>query len=266
MRVGLLQAAPVTEEPAACLRGLWGRLEEARAAGADILVTPEMFLSGYNVGRARIEAAALRADDAQWRDIAGRVREIGVSLAIGLPLLGAGGLRNAAVLFPSDGGSPLQYAKTHLFGETEKQIFIPGDRLSEVKEMALPSGEQVRIALAICYDIEFPEVARDAAIKGADILLCPTANMEPYRSVATRLAPARAEENSLAAAYVNYVGQEGDLTYCGLSCLCDAQGQDVVRLADDAPGLVYGDIDVAAGRARRLETTYLLDRRPELYS
>ena len=48
----------------------------------------------------------------------------------------------------------------------------------------------------------------------------PTANMAPFEGVATRLVPARAEENAVFVAYANYVGAEGAFAYFGLSCVC----------------------------------------------
>ena len=51
-----------------------------------------------------------------------------------------------------------------------------------------------RISLAICYDVEFPEVVRAFALSGTDLVVIPTANMTAFDSVATRLVPARAEK------------------------------------------------------------------------
>jgi predicted amidohydrolase len=118
--------------------------------------------------------------------------------------------------------------------------------------------------LAICYDIEFPELARTLALAGADAILAPTANMAPYDSVATRLVPARAEENAVFIAYANYVGAEPPFDYFGLSCVCDPTGADIAR-AGDGETMIFADLDKAALAAARASATHLADRRPELY-
>ena len=85
-----------------------------------------------------------------------------------------------------------KYDKTHLFGDVDCQLFIAGTQLSKVVTL-----NGWRIGLAICYDVEFPEVVRALALNGTDLVVIPTANMTPFDSVATRLVPARAEENAV---------------------------------------------------------------------
>ena len=63
----------------------------------------------------------------------------------------------------------------------------------------------------------------------ADVVLVPTASMQPYVGVATRVVPARAEKNEIYVAYANRVGVEGVFEYCGLACITEPVGIDVVR-------------------------------------
>ena len=121
------------------------------------------------------------------------------------------------------------------------------------------------MALAICYDVEFPELPRALALAGADLVLCPTANMAPFETVAARLVPARGHENGIAIAYANYCGREGEFTYCGLSCICGDDGEDLARAGGDKEELIIAELSLDDVRRARRETTYLADRRPALY-
>ena len=81
----------------------------------------------------------------------------------------------------------MNYRKTHLFGALDRGTFVPGDGLPEPVEL-----DGLRLGMLICYDVEFPETVRLLALAGADCVLVPTAQMEPYDFVARSLVPARA--------------------------------------------------------------------------
>ena len=114
------------------------------------------------------------------------------------------------------------------------------------------------------HDIEFPELARALSLNGAEVLLVPTANMAPYHSVSERLVPARAEENAVFVAYANLVGNEGDTTYAGGSCICGPDGEDLERAGGSAT-LIVADLNKDALIKARKTATHLTDRRPDLY-
>jgi predicted amidohydrolase len=88
--------------------------------------------------------------------------------------------------------------------------------------------------------------------------------MAPYESVATRLVPARAEENAVYLAYANYAGREGAFHYFGLSCVCGPDGTDLSR-AGRGEEMIFADLDKAELAEARAQATHLADRRPELY-
>lgn len=249
---------------AGAVEGL-ARLDRAAAAaavgGADVLVLPEMALTGYNIGSAAVAAAAEPEGGAIEQALALAARRRGIALLAGYPRLDAEGrVRNHVRLAGRDGAALADYDKTHLFGEVDRAAFQPGERLAPVVELG-----GWRIGIAICYDIEFPETARALALAGAEAILTPTANMAPYDSVALRLAPARAEENGVFLAYANYCGAEGDFDYVGLSCVCGPDGADLVR-AGRGEEMVFADLDRERLRAARAAATHLADRRPELYA
>jgi 5-aminopentanamidase len=92
----------------------------------------------------------------------------------------------------------------------------------------------------------------------------PTALMDPFEVVARTVVPARAIENQVFLAYANRCGREGDLRYCGQSCVVGPDGADLAR-AGRGEELILADLDLERLAAARRDNTYLADRRPELY-
>jgi predicted amidohydrolase len=260
MRLALAQWRPVTGGTAEGLARLDADAAKAAAAGADLLMTPEMALTGYAIGADAVRAAA----DPEGGPIATAVgqcaRRHGIAVLAGFPRIGADGrVFNTVNLADRQGALRASYAKTHLYGSVDRAQFAAGGEIAAPVEIG-----GWRLGLAICYDIEFPELARALALAGAEAILAPTANMMPYESVATRLVPARAEENAVFLAYANYVGREDAFDYFGLSCVCGPDGADLAR-AGLGEEMLFADLDKAALAAARALATHLADRRPELY-
>jgi predicted amidohydrolase len=88
--------------------------------------------------------------------------------------------------------------------------------------------------------------------------------MLPFVSIANRVVPVRAEENAVYVAYANYCGPEGRFDYCGLSCICGPDGNDLARAAND-PALIVADLSKSMLAEVRSMSTHLADRRPDLY-
>lgn len=239
------------------------RLDAAAATAAqdnaDLLITPEMYLGGYNIGADAVAAHAAKSSKV-IPELSKMAKRHNIALVAGLALPTTARPENACIAIDAKGTELCRYAKTHLYGAVDAAQFTAGPALSS--EFRLGGFTW---SLAICYDIEFPELARALALAGSDIILVPTANMAPFDSVATRLVPARAEENGVFVAYTNYVGAEGAFAYNGLSCLCGPDGRDLVRGSTDTPEILFADIDRSALDRARKAQTHLADRRPDLY-
>lgn len=238
------------------------RLASAVGDAADaqsIFVSPEMFIGGYNIGAAAVLENAQRHEDVR-QELCRIAAAHQIALIIGLPTPHPIRPFNSCIAIDETGIERALYHKSHLFGDVDCAQFSAGPILSPVFEMC-----GLRIGLAICYDIEFPEVARDLALRGADLIVTPTANMEPFDSVATRLGPARAEENAVYLACCNFQGTEGLFRYNGLSCICGPDGDDLVRAGKGDTGLFYATIDRAALLDARTKQFHLRDRRSDLY-
>src|SRR6201987_4158602 len=142
---------------------------EAAAAGARLVVLPELSDSGYvfsdaDEARSLASLAAPAVTLREWRSLAARHD---LAIAGGFCELGPDGtLYNSAAIVDASGTRAV-YRKAHLW-DAEKNIFTPGDDAPPVAE--LPFGN---VGLMICYDLEFPEWVRLAALSGADLIAGP---------------------------------------------------------------------------------------------
>lgn len=261
MRLALLQTAgDPANDPAANLDRLEAAAARAAAGGADLLLAPEMFLSGYNIGREAALAVAEPTDGPAAQRAGAIARAHNIGLCYGYPELGEGGtLYNSCLLIGRDGSPLLNFRKTHLFAALDRAMFAPGEG-----SVALAEVEGFKVGMLICYDVEFPEAVRALALAGADLVLVPTANMKPYDAVSHFVVPSRAFENELFVAYANRCGQEGELDYMGLSCVGDPNGGNLV-LAGEGEEVVFADLLPERLKAARAINTHVPDRRPEVY-
>ncbi|GLK71392.1 carbon-nitrogen hydrolase family protein [Ancylobacter dichloromethanicus] len=261
MRLALFQTAgDPSNDPAANLERLDAAAAAASQRGADLLVAPEMFLTGYNIGRhaARTKAETFNGPSARRAASIARAHNIG--LCYGYPEFGGGTVYNSCLLLGRDGTTLLNYRKTHLFGDLDRAMFTPGEGSAALADFA-----GYKVGMLICYDVEFPEAVRALALAGADLVLVPTANMKPYDAVSYFVVPSRAFENELFVAYANRCGAEGELDYMGLSCVGDPMGGNLV-LGSEGEELLFADLGLDRLREARALNTHVPDRRPEVYA
>lgn len=259
MRIACFQGPEAADTPVGNLARLRRVAAEAKAGGADLLVCPEMFLTGYALGKAQVARLAEPLDGESVGEARKIASEVGMALVFGLPERAAGKVFNSAVAIGPDGSILAGYRKTHLFGDVDREQFSAGDAVPQIFEIG-----GLKAALLICYDVEFPEAVRSLALAGVDLVVVPTAVMQPFDVIARVVVPARAYENQLFIAYANRCGSEADFDYCGLACVVGPDGLDVAR-AGRGEEVIFADLDKAAlARSRKLNP-YLKDRRPELY-
>jgi predicted amidohydrolase len=251
-----------THHPAStgeALQRLDATAAQARAQGADLLVTPEMFCTGYAIGTERVTALAEPADGPLAQAVAAIAQRHGIAIVYGYPETNPCEKPfNAAQAIAPDGTRLTNYRKTHLFGDMDRAQFSAGNTASQVFE-----HQGWRLGLLICYDVEFPETVRSLALQGADAVLVPTANMEGFDEVQNLLVPARACENRVYLAYANACGAEGGTRYGGLSRVCTPEGPAVSQ-AGRADALLLAVVTRAGLRHARMRSQWA-DRRPGLY-
>ncbi|MEU9010301.1 carbon-nitrogen hydrolase family protein [Streptomyces sp. NPDC048479] len=259
LRTALLQSSGRPGSVAENLKVLDDAASNAAAAGARLLICPEMFLTGYAIGD-QVPVLAEPADGPGARSVAEIAARHGIAVMYGYPERDGERIFNSAQLVGPNGESLANYRKTHLFGCFEQQWFTPGEQPVVQAELG-----GIRIGMLICYDVEFPENVRAHALAGTDLLLVPTAQMHPFQFVAESLVPVRAFESQMYIAYVNRTGPEGEFEFVGLSCLASPDGAVRTR-AGRGEELVIGEVDPGLLRASRESNPYLRDRRPGLYT
>ncbi|MFJ8184128.1 carbon-nitrogen hydrolase family protein [Streptomyces sp. NPDC096105] len=258
MRTALFQSSGHPGSVAENLTALDDAAARAAAAGATLLVTSELFLTGYAVGD-DLGRLAEPADGDAADAVAETAGRHGLAVAYGYPERAGGTVYNSVQLVAPDGTRLANYRKTHLYGCFEHDHFTPGaDTVVQAELNGLTVG------LVICYDVEFPENVRAHALAGTDLLLAPTALLHPYQFVAESVVPVRAFESQLYIAYVNRAGREGAFEFVGLSALAGPDGLVRAR-AGRGEELLLADADPVLLAASREDNPYLRDRRPGLY-
>jgi (R)-amidase len=252
MRAVLVQATPAPGDLEANLAFACAAIDAAagRSGGAELVAFPEMFLGGYRIRDQRPIAPDVLAL------VGTAARSAGVTVVIGGPEAVDGGLANSAFVFAPSGELAGVYRKTHLFG-AERGAFVPGSELAPIE-----AGGR-RLGVMVCFDVEFPEVARTLALRGAELLVTISANMEPFEDDHDAFVRARALENERPHLYVNRTGSESGAVFVGRSQAVDAEGR-VLAVAGAEPETLTVEVPPPGRRDER--TQYLAQRRPELYN
>lgn len=225
-------------------------ITDAAKAGADLLVLPEGYLTGYY--RPGLRAADLAGVPAALEAIGRLAGEAGLFVVIGSHLAAGRALINAAMIFDARGRQIGTYHKRALFGDWERATFQPGSQPFRFDCAGF------RVGLAICYDVEFPELIRAEAEARTDLVVTPTALMAPHGRIAELLPAARALENQIFVAYANRTGHEHELAFVGKSCICAPDGA-MLAVAGDGPEMLVARLERAAIKTARDEASYLED-------
>ncbi|MYA19177.1 MAG: carbon-nitrogen hydrolase family protein [Chloroflexi bacterium] len=240
------------------------RIEEA-ATGApngatDLIVLPEASYPAYYLHSREAYDAAGVYDDAEVEEIIGEyAARHGCAIAVGLvqrPREGEpddGRLRNVAVLFGRDGRVAARQPKRFLW-HFDRRWFAPGEAGAPIALEAAGAGE---VGLFICSDGRLPEITRELALGGAELLVDCTAWVSSGRDPAALSNPqvdymlaARAIENGAWIAAADKVGVEADsIVYAGRSGVVDPRGRWRVQAPSDRPGVIHTaiDLDEASG-------------------
>jgi 5-aminopentanamidase len=268
VRIACCQLSPDVDRPERNA----GLARQAIAAvvgeGAQIVVLPELSNSGYVFRSAEeVEAAAVPRDGELlqgWIEEAGR----GDALVIGgfCERAPDGRLHNSSALVDGEGLLAV-YRKLHLWNE-EARWFSPGDEPAPVVDTRYG-----RIGLAVCYDIEFPELTRGLALQGADLIALPANwprdDTPPNgRPILHSLALVTAYLNRVFVAVCDRCGIERGLEFEGGSVIADPGGRlRAGPVADRGEETLSADCDFALARDKHTgpHNDAFADRRPARY-
>mgnify|MGYP005842589341 CR=1 FL=1 len=260
MKVGFIIAMAQVEtspDPPANLEKARTIAKKAAARGADLLVFPEMFMGLPTAERPPARIAAEHGGSFS-AGLAAVASQSGIAVAAGCWEEGPhnGRAYNVARIFSPKGEEVAAYRKIHLFDALsvrESDTMAPGNALPPVVELA-----GVRVGVAICYDLRFPELFRHLALQGVQLIVVPSAWYQgPVKEVHwTTLLQARAIENTLYVAGCNLVGP----SFCGRSALFDPFGIQVAG-AGESEQILVGAIDPERIRTVRVKLPSLENRR-----
>jgi predicted amidohydrolase len=215
----------------------------------DLVVCPELFLSGYAVGDDLHRLAEPKEGPFSNR-VAKLAKQKGTAIVYGYPEHKNGLLFNSAICIDANGHTVSNHRKMLLPPGSEEEYFSNGDQLS------IFNLGQFKCAMLVCYDVEYPEAVRAAAEAGAQLIIVPTALGDQWGIVADKLIPTRAFENGVWVLYANHAGVENNLRYLGSSCIVAPDGSDAIR-AGTAQQLIIAEINLEAVTEAQSRLPYL---------
>ena len=260
-------------------------VKEAAENGAQIILLSELFERRYFCQERNYdfyEYATTAMENPAVQEFSKVCRELGVVMPISIYERDGNVLYNSIVMLDADGKSLGIYRKTHIPDDhyyQEKFYFTPGDTGFKVFDTAYG-----KVGVGICWDQWFPETARCLALKGADIILYPTAiGSEPILDVDSsghwmRTMQGHSAANIVPVAAANRIGKEdvvpsednggqrSSLIFYGSSFLTDACGDVIAKASRDKEEIIYAEYDFEENRKMRLSWGLFRDRRPECYS
>jgi predicted amidohydrolase len=237
---------------------------KAKQQGAELIIFPEMSLTGY-VLLDQVYEVAETIPGPSTQKIETLAKKTGMHIIFGMPELSEktqATIFNTAVCVGPQGvigKYRKMYLPTHSVFE-EKRYFRPG------YEAAAFKTELGNIGLTICYDVFFPEVYRLIRLMGAQLIICISASPAVRRSYFEILTSARALENTAFLAYVNLAGVEDGLQFWGGSRLVGPTGDVLVKAKYDEEDFVVCEVDFGDLKAAETFIPTLRDLRPELFN
>lgn len=282
INVGLVQQS-CTDDLKANLQKLYTNIHDCAKQGAELVVLQELHNTPY----------FCQTENTQLFDLAEPIpgpstefysaiaKELGIVLVTSLFERRAAGLyHNTAVVFDKDGSIAGKYRKMHIPDDPayyEKFYFTPGDLGFEPIQTSIG-----KLGVLVCWDQWYPEAARMMALRGADVLIYPTAigwessdtDEEKSRQKNAWVISQRghAVANGLPVISVNRIGWEPDpskqtngITFWGNSFVAGPQGEILFEASNDEPVNAVVTVDMERSENVRRWWPFLRDRRIEAY-
>jgi len=242
-------------------------IEVAASEGAGLVALPQLFSTLWfpaTIDKARFSLAET-ADGVTVTTLRELAAKLGVVIVAPIFEEDRGIHFNTAFVIDADGTVAGKYRKMHVPALPlweEKTYFTPGDLGFQVFKTRVAN-----IGVQICWDVFFPEGARILALRGADIIVAPTASAFMHSASRwERAVAASAQSNGLFILRVNRTGAEAHQEFYGRSFCAGPDGELVAQPSGGHDGVVLVDIDLGAIADARCDWTFLKDRRPEEYT
>lgn len=222
---------------------------EQAGQGLDLLVFPELFMTGYNVGGDLLHFAEA-ADGGFAQRAKALAHELGVAILYGYPERSDEAIFNSAIFIDADGKVLANHRKSVLPDGIEPDYFQTGSTLT------MFTFKSAKVALMICYECEFPETVRSVAASGAEVVLVCTATQ--WTQVPDYVVPSRAFENGVFMVYANPAGPENGTQFPGRSCIVDPYGNDLAR-AGGEEAVISAQLDIGLVKKAQMRLPFLRD-------
>lgn len=231
------------------------------AASADLVVLPELCNSGYNFSDYQL---AYNSSEEIGKSVfidflCSRAKEHGLYMVSGFNERENERLYNSAVLVGPEGYIG-KYRKLHLF-MNEKDYFEPGNAGLPIFDL-----RSIKIGMLVCFDWIYPEAWRILSLRGVDLVCHPSNLVLP--GFAQKAIPIHSLINRIYIITANRIGQEGNLTFTGLSTISNPQGEVILQASQGDPevGLISIDIEMSRNKYITSRNHLFHDRRPKEYS
>ena len=225
----------------------------------DLLIFPELFLTGYNI-RNEVFRLAEPIDGKSVKEVSEIAENNGIHIIFGMPERDGDAVYNSAVLVEPD-GKIHRYRKIMLpnFGPFEEGLYYTAGKELPVFDTALG-----KIAIEICYDLFYPEISKAFAGKGAEIIVNISGSPSISRALFERLLPARAIETGTYFLYSNNIGTQLGLVFWGGSRAISPKGEIISKGEAYEEGIVTAELSADYLRVIRENRPIYRDSRPEI--
>lgn len=257
LTVGLIQLSVIRSDSGRNARAALEAATMAARSGCDVLLMPEL----WNAAMPLTDHRSLIAENSPILETLGSLAgRYGLWIIAGsLAVKSAEGPRNRSYVFSPEGERFFRYDKLHLYpGLNEPNMLEPGQSLGLFKMESAAAG------VMICFDMEFPEIARALANRGARMLLVPGAWKTEYIRLWRHLLVSRAIENQVFLIGVNRCDRGGAVRFGGSSMVVDPFG-DVALELDDRPRFEKISLDLTRVEKARKEHRVVASLRPDIY-
>ncbi len=270
MKIALSQMA-MTDQKEENLRKSLDVIQKAAEESADLVFFPEVqltkFFPQYHREGKDISGFLTRADGPEVRAFQEACRANHIAASPNMYMEDQGRNYDTSLMIDAEGellGTSKMVHVADFPNFHEQDYYTPSDSGFKVYDLDI-NGEICRVGIVICFDRHLPESIRICALKGADLILVPTANLfgEPGEMFQWEMR-VQAMQNSVNIAMCNRVGEEDAIAFCGESLIIDYHGS-ITALAGADEELLIGDVDLKAAHDRRIHHPYITSRRPEVY-
>jgi N-carbamoylputrescine amidase len=277
--VAALQLPLGSEDEAANIAAVAALVEEAAAAGAQLILPPELFSGPYFCREEDEALFALARPTAEHPSVIA-MQALAAKLKVTIPTSfferDGHHYYNTLAMIGPDGAIMGTYRKSHIPdgpGYEEKFYFRPGNTGFKVWDVPGEGGASVKVGVGICWDQWYPECARVMALMGAELLLYPTAiGSEPYDAALDtsrmwrRAMIGHAVSNCMPVVAANRIGTEGGQRFYGHSFISDEWGDFLAEYGAAETGVLSARLDLARAATHRAGMGFFRDRRPQLYT